>query len=122
MAAVVAAVVAGLVLAFADPWFGALGPSSGVLHDSAARLSDAFRPSNVGIGVAMVAIVADELLFRGGLTRAAGPVRAGLVYAVVKAPLDPIGAAVSAALLGSVGHRYGVSAAVLAHTIWWLVA
>jgi len=117
-----AALLAGAVLVLADPVVGAwsLGATDTLTGFAAERLHNGLRPVLPGLGVGLLALVADELLFRGWLAKAAGPVRAGMVYVAVKAPLDPIGGAFAAIVLGTVGHRFGFVASIGARLVWWL--
>ncbi len=117
--AIAVAVAAGALLALATLGFGGVGPAEGLAAHAARRLTDAHTPALGGVGLGLLTVVADELLFRGWLARAAGPVRAGVAYAAVKTPLDPIGALLSATFLGGVGHRLGLVAALITHATWW---
>ena len=114
------AVVAGLLLVGIDPILGRwlIAPADSFLGDAAARLVAAASPAGWTLGIVGVSLIADEVLFRGWLPRMIGPVRSGIAFALVKAPLDPVGGALTAAILGLVGHRSGVLAAIGARVIW----
>lgn len=78
------------------------------------RLAHGLFPVGRHPAIVLAVIVADELLFRGWLARMVGDVRAAIVFAVVKAPLDPIGGLAVAATLGGIGRFGGVPASILA--------
>ncbi|MEO0605009.1 MAG: hypothetical protein AAF211_26495, partial [Myxococcota bacterium] len=71
------------------------------------------------VGLAGLLIVAEEILFRGWLARQVTPVGSGAIYAAVKAPFDPLGGVVVAAVLGFVGARGGPWASMLTRFGTW---
>ena len=76
-------------------------PGGRFLEAVAMRLDAAIQPIDASFGVLAAVILADELLFRGWLPRAVGHGWAAVVYAVIKAPLDPIGAVCLAGTMDS---------------------
>lgn len=90
-----------------------IDPGLGFLSRSAERLAGAAFPLHPA-GLAVLLIVAEELLFRGWLPRRVTAVGAGVVYALVKLPLDPLGGAAIAATLGGLGARGGPVATIVA--------
>jgi len=95
--------VAALLAAL--PWLPTLRLTgrTGAFAELLAAPSD---PHLVGWAPVIAMIVADELLFRGWLTRTAGPLRAGLVWCVVRTPFDPAGA-IAGLALGGLAARAG---------------
>ncbi|MFT7518187.1 MAG: hypothetical protein ACI9MC_000317 [Kiritimatiellia bacterium] len=94
-----AAVIAGVVIA-ALGW--TLGPSSAEVGSLQARLAMGLTPLDAGVGVGLLVVVAQELLFRGWLQRAFGPVGATLAFVVVVAPFDPLMGVILGGLLAVV--------------------
>jgi membrane protease YdiL (CAAX protease family) len=89
----------------------------------AARLQAALYPSWAGMAAASLAVLADELLFRGWLQREVGPGRALAVWTLVKTPLDPIsGLLTGLVCAGATRLGGGVWPAVLARLGWLWVA
>lgn len=77
----------------------------------------ATMPTSALLPVA-VCVLGQEWVFRGVLTRAMGPIGAGLVWALVVNPVDPataVAGAVGLAWLASVG---GVRSSFVAHALW----
>jgi hypothetical protein len=73
--------------------------------------------------LALAAIVAQEVVFRGWLTRRAGALRAGVVWAVVVTPLDPLLGLGTGAVCGWLAARTGSPLApIVARAVWWAVA
>ncbi|MBX2802450.1 MAG: ABC transporter permease subunit [Myxococcales bacterium] len=108
----------GLTLTTVGLVLGQVVPPEGTFGGSvAARLGSAIQPMGAP-GALLCIIVADEVLFRGWLPSLVGHTRAAVVYGVVKAPLDPVGAVLMAGTLGVVGHRGGVYAALMARLLW----
>ncbi len=111
---------AGLLL-FATSGISSLSPLTGspFLDDAGERLLGAVNPVWAGPSALILSVFAHELLFRGWLQRAAGPIAAVLVYVVAISPLDPVGGLVAGCLLSAAAHRAGtVWAALLAHLVW----
>ncbi len=111
----VLAVLAGVVGVVAASF--ASFPAHGViLSDLGRRLGEAVFPSDLGLIV--LAVVAQELLFRGAIQRLAGPVAAGVASGLVLCPVDPLRGLVLSAVLGGVVHFSGSSAnAVIARVL-----
>jgi hypothetical protein len=81
----------------------------------AARMAEA---AALGGPVGAASILADELLLRGWLPARVGPALAVAVAVAIKAPLDPVGAAVEAAALTALARAAGsIWPGVLARTL-----
>jgi hypothetical protein len=64
-------------------------PDNGWLYAVRLRLSAGLDPGWAGWIPAILAVAGQELMFRGLLQRAVGPLRAGLFFVLVCSPLDP---------------------------------
>lgn len=120
-----------------DGWFAAAGAAvvlialgasahlwPGIGHDDArARFADALQPGWAGFGLAVLAILADECLFRGWLARIVGPGRATAVWTVVKLPFDPLLGLGTGAVCAWLAARTGsIWPSVAARLVWLVVA
>lgn len=101
-------------IALALGWLPELGHAG-----ARERFGAALQPGWAGIGIAVLAIVADELLFRGWLARVVGPGRAVLVWTVVKTPLDPLTGLATGAVAAWLSERTGsVWPSIVARFVW----
>jgi len=115
------AVVVGLVLAISAPMAGLVPlPHALLLSDARFRLGAAVEPTWVGPAGLVVAVVAQEILFRGWVQRRVGPALGTLAFALVVSPLEPLSAFVAGAALASVTRlaRGSVGPAILARLVW----
>lgn len=118
-----AATVAGVLLA----GFGSIAAIRPVFEhpaitDAAQRLTTAEDPP---LSVSMhIAVVAQELLFRGALPQLVGPWVAGVAWIAVFYPYDPLMGLLSGILLGVLAQRSNsVVPAIIAHLVWrWVSA
>ncbi|MBK7755742.1 MAG: hypothetical protein IPO67_12365 [Deltaproteobacteria bacterium] len=95
-------------------------PDNGWLYAIRLRLSAGLDPGWAGWIPAIVAVAGQELMFRGLLQRAVGPLRAGLFFVLVCSPLDPLRGAAAAAALALLAQRGGVPLALIARLAWAL--
>ena len=95
-------------------------PDNGWLTAIRLRLSAGLDPGWAGWIPAIVAVAGQELMFRGLLQRAVGPLRAGLFFVLVCSPLDPLRGAAAAAALALLAQRGGVPLALIARLAWAL--
>lgn len=114
------AAVAGFVLAMIDDVQGHLTlPPGAPLDVAAARLARAVNPTWATPALATVAIVGQELLFRGWLRRTAGARFSAVAYAAVISPLDPAyGLLVASALSTTTTLMH----ALIARATWLVLA
>jgi len=84
------------------------------------RLDAAVEPAWAGLGTAIVAIVGQELLFRGWLQKHAGPILATVVWVAVLHPLDPLHGALVGGSLAALTMLAGGSVlpALFARVVW----
>jgi hypothetical protein len=93
-----------------------------VLDAFARRLAAAFHPPWAG-GIGALAVLADELLFRGVVLRAIGPVGSTLVSTIVRAPFDPLRGLLTSGSLAAVASRTGsLWPALAAHVVWYALS
>ncbi|MCB9685850.1 MAG: hypothetical protein H6735_12485 [Alphaproteobacteria bacterium] len=85
----------------------------------AERLSFAADPPTLGLG--LLVVLAQELMFRGWVQRGAGPVLATLAWTLVVCPLDPVRGLLGGALLATLAYRGGPSASLLARVVSLIV-
>lgn len=85
------------------------------------RLASGAAPAHLGLG--LLVLVADELCFRGWVTRGAGPWLAVAVWVVVKTPLDPLSGLIGGGLLTALAvASRSTGPALLARVVAWFVA
>ena len=90
-----AGTLAGITLAISGSLSGWVAlPSDPTLTHVRIRLADTLEPSWTGFVIAILAIVGQELMFRGWLQQRLGPFVATAIFIVVMGPLDPIYTAV----------------------------
>jgi hypothetical protein len=65
-----------------------------------SRLHAAVQPTGVGLTAALLAVTAQELVFRGWVQRLAGPVVAAIAFVLVITPLEPLYGVLVAVLFG----------------------
>ncbi|MCA9491438.1 MAG: ABC transporter permease subunit [Myxococcales bacterium] len=107
-----AAVVVGLLW----PWLPTVTPTPFEAAPLVAeRLAFAADPPALVLGV--LALLAQEWMFRGWVQRAAGPVLATLSWTLVVCPLDPVRGLVGGGLLAALAYRGGPSASSLARAV-----
>lgn len=118
------ALPAGLLLFALSNLSGNLSFEGAWLTPVAARMSAALNPVWAGIPVFLVAVWAQEALFRGWILRQAGPVVSVAAWVVVISPLDPVvGIATGAVLVGITRFAGGLTlVAVVARVVWGLAA
>ena len=93
-------------------------PDNGWLYALRLRLSAGLDPGWAGWIPAIVAVAGQELMFRGLLQRAVGPLRAALFFVLVCSPLDPLRGAAAAVALSLLAQRGGVPLALIARLAW----
>ena len=99
--AVVSAVV--LVVAMHIPGLS-LGGLPDLLTSAQGRLHAAVQPTAAGLAAALLAVTAQELVFRGWLQRLGGPLVAAVAFVLVITPLEPLYGAMLAGLFGGLTY------------------
>lgn len=90
------------------------------LADARLRTAAALCPS--GVGLLLLSVLAQELLFRGAILRLIGPIPAAIVAAVILSPLDPVRGLIISGLFVALVRMTGSSvAAIVAHLLWALL-
>lgn len=90
---------------------------------AATRLDGGTLPGWAGLEIALLVLVADELLFRGWLLRMGGPVAACTSWILVKSPHDPVHGACVATICTALAVRTGSPwPSLVARCLWTLAA
>jgi membrane protease YdiL (CAAX protease family) len=81
-----------------------LGNLPELLTAAQGRLHAAVQPTAAGLTAALLAVTAQELVFRGWLQRLGGPIVAAVAFVLVITPLEPVYGAIVAVLFGGLTH------------------
>lgn len=115
---------AAALLSLSPPLLSLGLPIDGLWAAARERMAFGLHPTEAGAAAAIATIVAQELVWRGFLLRAAGPWVATALWVAVHAPLDPAYGLVSGAILALLVGRSGgsvlpaIQARLVATAIW----